>query len=171
MRFRAIVIAAVIALPFASVSQAQDLKATGPTPQQVLDAPKDTVGANVVWVVRYRNVLVDLQPDGKIANSRIIYEWSDSSGGRPPVLVLGPSLQETRFAGESAGQVSVLHSEPRLITGTVRGVEASTGVDGKAVLAVVLDQVTIHSTALTSKKANGPGVGSGSYSTGMGVAW
>jgi TonB family protein len=143
MRFRALVITTVLTgFPVAAAAQLSPAQQAALTPRQVVDAPKVAIGAKVEWKVVYHHVYADVQDDGKVAHSRIAYEWRDPFGMSAPVLVIGPSLEETKVRA-AAGSSIVLESEPCVIRGTVHGVAPSSGVDGNGGTAVILDDVSV----------------------------
>ena len=181
MRFPAIVFTAVLlGGPGVAAAQLTADQQAALTPAQVVDAPKDAIGARVTWTVRYHHMYADVQADGKVAHSRIAYEWRDPFGLSAPILIIGPALEDTRFTGP-AGSAIVLQAEPRLLKGTVRGVAPSSGVDGKGGTAVIVDDVTIspadqgaHAAVGSHAFVFGQGQmvgGGGAYAPGAGVSW
>src|SRR4051812_17208694 len=98
MDLRTLASAALLAtLPVVGSAQTPQPKAPGPTPREVVSAPKGAVGIKVEWIVRYHHLYADIQADGRVGQSRVAYEWRDQVGGSDPVLIIGPSLQDTRF--------------------------------------------------------------------------
>jgi TonB family protein len=126
-----VLLVALIGWPVAAGAQTSNSRESALTPRQVVDAPKEATGA-------------------KVGESRVAYEWRDPFGLSEPVLVIGPSLQDTKFIAP-AGSSSILDSEPRVLSGTVRSVVPSSGLDGKGGLAVVVDDVSIAPLPLTEK--------------------
>ena len=146
---------------------------TGPSPREVVDAPKTHAGAAVSWVVRFHSLLIDFAPNRTVENDRVVYEWRDESGAWSGRFVIGPPVRQTRWTDGAISQAErMFESEPRLVTGVVRGVETANDAAGKPYVAVVLDNVTLDVLPLAPKwRVTGPGFGGGSYAPGQGVSW
>jgi len=171
MRFRTFLFVAALATwPSAAGAQTPAPKQSVLTPREVVDAPKEAVGAKVTWTVRYHHVFAEIQADGKVGESRVAYEWRDPFGVSEPVLIIGPSLQDTRFIGP-AGSAIVLETEPRQLSATVRSVVPSSGVDGKGGLAVVVDEASIAPVHIAEKHRLGAGVDQHTFVPGQGATW
>lgn len=162
---------------------------SGPSPQQVLDSPRAHIGGSVQWVVTYSCVLIEVDKDGRVSASQIAYDWRDISGSAS-VLIVGPSLEQTRWVGEDAGLKPILKSEPRLLAGRIKSIDATTGPDGKAHLSISVDDVSIAPVPISPKtRISGSYVGAlalkqagqtqtpktqteeGAYAPGNGVSW
>ncbi len=127
---------------------------TGPSPREVVDAPKAHAGAPVSWVVRFHSILIDFAPNRSVENDRVVYEWRDESGAWSGRFVIGPPIKQTRWTDGAIAQAErTFGAEPRLLSGTVRGVETANDANGKPYVAVVLDGVTLDVLPLSPKHA------------------
>src|SRR5262245_28775727 len=103
MRFRTtLLIVALAVMPATAGAQIPAAQLAGPTPQQAIDSPATHIGANVTWVVRFRNVLVEIGPDGRVVTDRLLYEWRDPTGNWTGLTIVTPPSRLTKTTDAAA---------------------------------------------------------------------
>jgi protein TonB len=141
------------------------------TPRQVIEAPDQHIGKSVAWVVRFRQVLIDVAPDGTVTGERTLYEWREDNGTWSGRLVIGPAIRGTRWTAEaSQSTADLFRSAPHMLSGVVRSVEQRAGAGGSVSAIPVLSDATMDLPASLAQPPS-PAVvfGEGAYSPGRGV--
>jgi TonB family protein len=146
MRVRTMaVIAAFLCLSMAALAQTQGLVAaqSSPTPPQVIDGTSKHMGAAVSWVVRFKTLVRGLDRNGMSAD-QMLFEWRDSTGRWTEFTVITPPAQQVQYASEAAAQrdEQMYLAEPRLMSGTVRGIRKA-HTSALETVSVVLDDVKL----------------------------
>jgi len=171
--FRLAFVLSFVLLAPAAGAQTPTSPQTGPSPREVVDSPKTHAGARVSWVVRFKSILIDFASDRTVENDRVVYEWRDDTGAWSGRFVIGPPVRHTRWTDAAmAWAERMFQAEPRLVTGTVVGVETANDANGTPYVAVVLDAVTVDVVPLVPKtRVTEPGLFTGAYTPGNGVTW
>lgn len=152
---------------------AQELPTGGPswlTPIDVIKAPKSLAGTNVTWVVRFKALFSEFAPGQPGAGDRVVYEWRDNTGTWTDRVIVGPPIKQTQMSDAGSGQPDRLDADPRVIAGSVRGIETVIDASGQSQIAVVLEGVTLGRLPGSGKGAGLPDA-NGVYEPGHGVTW